>query len=256
MEPLVGDQDKIQYQPIKLIKEYETRSDETRTFMSLKKATGILPIAPDTRFLPGSILANLAYDPLEPGKCEFLIEVSMYNEGVKNFTDTLGGICDNLEAFFTAGIDCNKITCIIIVDGIRPFYGTYSKMHTFFSNFFVEDMIKERFGVSDVRNCKIPGETEDDEFAHCFMQQVNFTDNPNNMLNLIFCVKQKNKRKLNTHLWFFGGFCEYIQPKYVMLIDVGTMPLPNSLFFLYEAMVKQKDLAGCCGEIRPMDPNI
>jgi cellulose synthase/poly-beta-1,6-N-acetylglucosamine synthase-like glycosyltransferase len=41
-----------------------------------------------------------------------------------------------------------------------------------------------------------------------------------------------------------------------MLIDVGTMPLARSLFLLYEAMETQKDLAGCCGEIRPMDPNI
>ena len=41
-----------------------------------------------------------------------------------------------------------------------------------------------------------------------------------------------------------------------MLIDVGTMPLSRSLFLLYEAMETQDDLAGCCGEIRPMDPNI
>ncbi|OMJ76463.1 hypothetical protein SteCoe_24170 [Stentor coeruleus] len=250
------DPENIQYQPIKLIKEYETRNDEDRTYTSLKKAIGIVPIAPDTRFIPGSILADFAFDPLQPTKCEFLIEVSMYNEGVKNFTDTLGGICDNLESFATAGIDISRICCIIIVDGCRPFYSTYAKQKNFFESFFIEDMIKERFGVSDVRNCKIPDEKDDDEFAHCFMQKVNFTDNPRNQLNFIFCVKQKNKRKLNTHLWFFGGFCEYMKPNYVMLIDVGTMPLPNSLFYLYEAMATQKDLAGCCGEIRPMDPNI
>ncbi|OMJ91390.1 hypothetical protein SteCoe_6072 [Stentor coeruleus] len=250
------DPENIQYQPIKLLKEYEIRNDEDRTYTSLKKASGITTIAPDTRFLPGSILANFAYDPLQPTKCEFLIEVSMYNEGVKNFTDTLGGICDNLESFSSAGIDISRICCIIIVDGCRPFYSTFVKQKSFFSEFFVEDMIKERFSVSDVRNCKIPDEKDEDEFAHCFMQKVNFTDNPKNKLNLIFCVKQKNKRKLNTHLWFFGGFCEYMKPNYVMLIDVGTMPLPNSLFYLYEAMATQKDLAGCCGEIRPMDPNI
>ena len=250
------DLEKVQYQPVKLIKEYETRSDDDRTFQSLKKATGLMPIAPDSCFMPGSILEQLAYDPLKPTKCEFLIEVSMYNEGVKNFTDTLSGICDNIENFINAGISPSNIACIIIVDGIRPFYGTYSKQKDFFSAFFKEDMIKERFGVSDVRNCKLPNEIDDDEFAHCFMQQVNFTDNPACTLNFIFCVKQKNKRKLNTHLWFFGGFCEYIQPKFVMLIDVGTMPLENSLFYLYEAMATQRDLAGCCGEIRPMDPNI
>ena len=256
METPTTDPDKIQYQPIQLVKLYETRTDEDRTFSSLKRAVGIKPIAPDTKFLAGSILANLGYEPSQPTKCEFLIVVSMYNEGVKNFTDTIGGICDNLESFVAAGVDCSRIACIIIVDGVRPFYGTYSKQKSFFSEFFVEDKIKQRFGVSDVRNCKLPDEIDEDEYAHCFMQSVNFTDNPKLMLNLIFCVKQKNKRKLNTHLRFFGGFCEYIQPNYVMLIDVGTMPLPNSLFYLYEAMVTQKDLAGCCGEICPMDPNI
>jgi cellulose synthase/poly-beta-1,6-N-acetylglucosamine synthase-like glycosyltransferase len=256
MELTAKDPVNIQYQPVKLIKQFETRADEERTFMSLKKAVGIEPIAPDTRFIPGSILDKLAYNPSEPTKCEFLIEVSMYNEGVKNFTDTLGGICENLENFAAVGIDSSKIACIIIIDGIRPFYGTFSKQRSFFSAFFIEDMIKERFGVSDIKNCKLNNEDEEDEFAHCFMQQVNFTDNPKSILNLIFCVKQKNKRKLNTHLWFFGGFCEFIQPKYVMLIDVGTMPLPGSLFYLYEAMATQKNLAGCCGEICPMDPNI
>ena len=246
----------IQYQCIKLNKEYEERSSEESTVMALKRARGIQPVAPDTQFIPGSILAELAQQADTPTKIEFLIEVSMYNEGVKNFTDTLGGICDNLEKFINVGIDPNKIACIIIADGIRPFYSTYSKQKSFFSTFFVEDMIKEKFGVADVRNCKIPDEKEDDEFAHCFMQKVNFTENKNCALNLIFCVKHKNKRKLNTHLWFFGGFCEHFNPNFVMLIDVGTMPLPNSLFLLYEAMATQKDLAGCCGEIRPMDPDI
>ena len=72
-------------------------------------------------------------------------------------------------------------------------------------------------------------------------------------LNLVMCVKHFNKRKLNSHLWFFGGFCELIQPEYVMLLDVGTRPLEGSLFYLYEAMACDKQLAGCCGEIRPMN---
>ena len=75
-------------------------------------------------------------------------------------------------------------------------------------------------------------------------------------LNLILCVKQYNKRKLNSHLWLFGGFCHEIQPDYVMLLDVGTRPLKNSLYYLYEAMQKNPNLAGCCGEIKPMNPKL
>lgn len=246
--------EQIIYQPIKLVKEMEQRNDENKTVMGLKKASGIQLIAPDTRFK--SVLGDLQYVPGQPTKCDFLIEVSMYNEGVKNFTDTLGGICDNLNSFYEVGIDPIRIACIIIVDGIRPFYSTFQRQKSFFEEFFVESQIKDRFDVTDVRNSKLPDETEDDEFAHCFMQRIILDNYSTHELQLIFCVKQKNKRKLNTHLWFFGGFCEFIQPKFVMLIDVGTMPLHKSLFYLYEAMELQSDLAGCCGEIRPMDPNI
>ena len=246
--------EKISYQPIKLIKEMEQRTDENKTISGLKRAKGIQVISPDTQFR--SVLSDLEFVPGEPTKCDFLIEVSMYNEGVKNFTDTLGGVCSNLADFVEVGISPARIACIIIIDGIRPFYSTYSKQKGFFEQFFIEDMIKDRFSVADVRNCKLQDETEDDEFAHCFMQKITLESYSEYELQLIFCVKHKNKRKLNTHLWFFGGFCEFIQPKFVMLIDVGTMPLEKSLFLLYEAMETQKDLAGCCGEIRPMDPDI
>lgn len=252
---LTPNKEQVIYQAIKLKKDYESRTDENnRTFNALKRAKGIEVLSPDTRFT--SILSDLEFIPGQPTKCDFLIEVSMYNEGVKNFTDTLGGICENLNSFVEVGIDPTRIACIFIVDGIRPFYSTFTKQKGFFEQFFVEDMIKERFGVSDIRNCKIPNEIDDDEFAHCFMQKITLADFSSIELQLIFCVKQKNKRKLNTHLWFFGGFCEFINPRFVMLIDVGTMPLAKSLFLLYEAMETQSDLAGCCGEIRPMDPNI
>ena len=147
----------IIYQPVKLVKEMESRTNESnQTYNALKRAKGIEFISPDTRF--NSILGDLKYVENQPTKCDFLIEISMYNEGVKNFTDTLGGICENLNSFAEVGIDPLKIACIIIVDGIRPFYGTFSKQKGFFQQFFVEDSIKERFGVSDVRNCKIPNE--------------------------------------------------------------------------------------------------
>lgn len=49
-------------------------------------------------------------------------------------------------------------------------------------------------------------------------------------LTTFLVIKQKNKRKLNTHLWFFGGFGKMINPRYVMLLDVGTGPQEDALF--------------------------
>ncbi len=33
-----------------------------------------------------------------------------------------------------------------------------------------------------------------------------------------------NGKKLSSHLWFFEGFCRYLQPEFVVLLDVGTTP--------------------------------
>ena len=52
-------------------------------------------------------------------------------------------------------------------------------------------------------------------------------------VQILFVIKQKQLGKLNTHLWFFGGFCEHIQPKYVILLDAGIKPLHKSLFYMY-----------------------
>lgn len=242
------------YQPLKLRKQMENRYVEAKMFRGLKVTEGLEWIAPDTAFKQ-SIFKDLLYDFKNPerSKVEFLIVVTMYNEDVKNFRDTMMGITENLDAFKRAGVPEKEICCIIIVDGIKPFLETYNKQQQFFSQFFDQQKIKDFFHVDDCLDCKIPDELDEDEFAHCFMQNAMFDDHHN--LQLILCVKQKNRRKLNTHLWFFGGFCEMFNPNYVMLLDVGTKPLPNSLFLLYEAMRTDIRVAGCCGEIRPMEPS-
>lgn len=239
----------ISYQTLKLVKDMKIRNNDVKSFPALRKATGLEPIAPDVTF-NDSILTNMFNEDLQQVKCKFLIAVSMYNESAEHFDNTMIGINDNLAYFQNAGVSYEEILCIVIVDGLKPFLDSYRKHKAFFSQFFKEKMIKKRFRTKDVLKCKIPGQDEHDEFAHCFTQKVCFGEN-SLPLNFCLCIKQFNKRKLNSHLWFFGGFCRMIQPEYVMLIDVGTKPMPGSLFYLYEAMVCDPKLAGCCGEIAP-----
>jgi chitin synthase len=90
------------------------------------------------------------------------------------------------------------------------------------------------------------------EVAHIFEAKTNFglgDDYPE--LNLLFVVKQKNKRKLNSHFWFFGGFCKMIVPKYVLLLDVGTEPMPDAVYLLWKAMNIDQNCVGVAGEIVP-----
>lgn len=238
------------YQPVELLTEYSVEQINNSVYHKLNKVEGLIPLFPETKFKP-SILTDLLKSD---GDLEFLIVVTMYNENKDNFKDTMHGIVHNLKNFESDGLDPNLIACIVIVDGIKPFMQTYKKddQKPFFSNFFNEQMIKDRFQTEDVINgIKLE---EDQEIAHCFMTSTNFGLEGFPELNMVFAVKQLNKRKLNTHLWFFGGFCEMIQPKFTMLIDVGTKPLPNSLCCLYDVLKTEPNIAGVCGEIAPMDP--
>jgi chitin synthase len=38
-----------------------------------------------------------------------------------------------------------------------------------------------------------------------------------------------NGTKLSSHLWFFEGFCRYLNPTFIVLLDVGTQPNEEGL---------------------------
>jgi len=43
-------------------------------------------------------------------------------------------------------------------------------------------------------------------------------------INIITAVKHLNNKKIDSHMYFFRGFCEYLNPKQVLLLDAGTKP--------------------------------
>ncbi|OMJ95812.1 hypothetical protein SteCoe_706 [Stentor coeruleus] len=212
-------------------------------------------------------------------ECKFLIVVAMYNENCEELYETLNGCLDNLHYFFRVAdktITPEEIGIVFIVDGIEPFLKTFLRMEgsrlnkkccfrknfIYFSQFFNLDVIKEEFMTKKVlekdpkydfklmKDLQDVGSiTEGQEISHLFCQKIRYSDNY--YLNTIFCVKQLNKRKLNTHRWFFEGFCSRIDPKYVTLLDVGTKPKKHGLYYLYDAMERDNRVAGCCGEIVP-----
>lgn len=69
---------------------------------------------------------------------------------------------------------------------------------------------------------------------------------------MIFCLKEKNKGKLNSHRWFFNAFGRALNPNICILLDVGTRPGGNSLYHLWKAFDKNSNVAGACGEIKAM----
>ena len=51
---------------------------------------------------------------------------------------------------------------------------------------------------------------------------------------VIFCMKEKNQKKINSHRWFFSAFGPVLQPNVCVLLDVGTMPGPTSIYHLWK----------------------
>ena len=69
---------------------------------------------------------------------------------------------------------------------------------------------------------------------------------------MIFCLKEKNMKKLNSHRWCFNAFAKALNPNVCILLDVGTRPGGNSLYHLWKAFDSDSNVAGACGEIKAM----
>jgi chitin synthase len=85
-------------------------------------------------------------------------------------------------------------------------------------------------------------------------------------VQILFCLKEQNKKKLNSHRWFFNAFGLLIQPNVCVLLDVGTKPTSTSIYELWkcdffppsiEVVVvdivslgfdKHSNVGGACGE--------
>lgn len=69
---------------------------------------------------------------------------------------------------------------------------------------------------------------------------------------VMFCLKEHNKKKINSHRWAMQAFAPLLNPKVIMLIDVGTKPGSNSLYRLWKTFNDHPNTGGACGEICAM----
>lgn len=61
------------------------------------------------------------------------------------------------------------------------------------------------------------------------------------------CVKHRNQGKLWSQNWFFNGFCRLMKPNITILLDVGVIPKPDSLFKMYSYLATHENCGGVCG---------
>lgn len=71
-------------------------------------------------------------------------------------------------------------------------------------------------------------------------------------VQILFCLKEKNAKKINSHRWFFNAFGPLIKPNVCVLLDVGTRPSYISIYQLWKVFDRHAHIGGACGEIRAM----
>ena len=64
-----------------------------------------------------------------------------------------------------------------------------------------------------------------------------------------FVIKHRNQGKIESHKWFFKGFCEMMNPTYAQILDWGSICYWNSLSYIVNYLDNHKKVGAWCGEI-------
>ncbi|KAK8097169.1 chitin synthase 1 [Apiospora kogelbergensis] len=192
---------------------------------------------------------------------ELLIAVTYYNEDKVLFARTMHGVMQNIRdivnlkksTFWNKGGPAwQKIVVCIVFDGIdKADKDTLDVLATIGA--YQDGVVKK-----DVNG--------KETVAHVFEYTTQLSVTPNQQLirpvdespqtlppvQMIFCLKQKNTKKINSHRWLFNAFGRILNPEVCILLDAGTKPGTKSLLALWEGFYNDKDLGGACGEIHAM----
>lgn len=183
---------------------------------------------------------------------ELLICVTMYNENEVLFTRTMHGIMRNISHFCsrtksrTWGKDgWKKIVVCIISDG-------RSKVHKRTLDALAAMGVYQAGIAKNIVNKK-----EVNAHVYEYTTQVSldadmkFKGAEKGIVpcQVIFCLKEQNQKKLNSHRWLFNAFGRSLDPNVCILLDVGTQPAPTALYHLWKAFDQDSNVAGAAGEI-------
>ncbi|KAL3669585.1 Chitin synthase, class 2 [Phytophthora oleae] len=175
-------------------------------------------------------------------KIRVFITITMYNEEGSELQGTLTGIARNLEYMTQQWGDraWENVAVAVVSDGRTKASASCLDYLTGLGAFDEEIMTVTSVGV-DVK-------------LHLFETTVQLVRDDNfeafyPPIQLLYALKENNAGKLNSHLWFFNAFAEQLLPTYTVLIDVGTIPGPTSIFRLIRSMDRNPQIGGVAGEI-------
>ncbi|KAJ0422590.1 chitin synthase-domain-containing protein [Aspergillus carlsbadensis] len=184
---------------------------------------------------------------------ELFICVTMYNEDEIHFTRTMHGIMRNISHFAsrsksrTWGKDgWKKIVVCIIADGRK-------KVHPRTLNALAAlGVYQEGIAKNMVNKKQVNAHVYEYTTQVSLDSDLKFKGAEKGIVpcQIIFCLKEHNQKKLNSHRWFFNAFGRALQPNICILLDVGTKPEPTALYHLWKAFDQDSNVAGAAGEIK------
>eukprot|EP00122_Pirum_gemmata_P010247 Pgem_evm2s9467 len=79
---------------------------------------------------------------------------------------------------------------------------------------------------------------------------------PGKFLNLTLIVKKQNRKKTNSHEWFFRAFVPHFNGHFAYTTDCGTLYAPNCLHDMILFLVRNADTAAVTGRQRVMSADM
>ncbi|EIW81631.1 glycosyltransferase family 2 protein [Coniophora puteana RWD-64-598 SS2] len=232
--------------PSKLLNMCALRNEREFTHMRYSAAT----CDPNDFKKTGFTLRQSHYDP--PRQTELFIVMTMYNEDDELFTRSMHGVMKNIahlckrDRSKTWGKDgWKKVVVCIVSDGRQKINSrTLSVIATMGA--YQDGIAKNIVNGRPVT-------------AHIYEYTTQISVTPSMKIEgaekgivpvqLLFCLKEKNQKKINSHRWFFNAFGPILMPNVCILLDVGTMPGPTSIYHLWKSFDINSNVGGACGEI-------
>ncbi|EME46340.1 glycosyltransferase family 2 protein [Dothistroma septosporum NZE10] len=191
----------------------------------------------------------------KPRQTELFIVITMYNEEDELLARTLMGVIKNIEymnsrtSSKTWGKEAWKKIVVCIVSDGRAKINPRTRAVLAAMGVYQDGIAKQQVNGEDVT-------------AHIYEYTTQMTleikkgivhvKKGNTPVQVLFCLKEKNQKKINSHRWFFQAFGEVLNPNICVLIDAGTRPGRQSVYDLWKAFDREPMCAGACGEIKAM----
>lgn len=191
----------------------------------------------------------------KPRHTELFIVVTMYNEDDILFARTMMGVFKNIEYMCnrpnskTWGKDAWKKIVVCVVSDGRAKINPRTRALLAGMGVYQEGIAKQQVNAKDV-TAHIYEYTTQTHLA--LKNDVVSLVHRRQPVQMLFCLKEKNQKKINSHRWFFQAFGRVLDPNICVLIDAGTKPGGSSIYHLWKAFDLEPMCAGACGEIKAM----